>query len=79
MFDKVFATQVGFSSVIVGFCMYMIIKDNDSNTTSVFLPIMTGIISLWFNIHSIPKKNDISITSNNEEHISLLKPSYESV
>lgn len=48
-----FAAQVLFSFTAMIFCMAMIVDNRD---TSVFLPILTSVISVWMPAPVIPKK-----------------------
>jgi hypothetical protein len=46
--DRIFYFQVLLTMLIVGFSMGMIIKNPDSSTMSVFLPILSSNIAIWF-------------------------------
>jgi hypothetical protein len=47
MFDKLFAVQVSFSVITLGFCMGMIIANPEPIRISVFLPIVSHLIGVW--------------------------------
>ena len=53
---SMFASQVVFSFSAMGFCMYMLATNQDSQTTSVYLPIMAGIVSVWMPSPNVPRK-----------------------
>jgi hypothetical protein len=47
MIDKIFWTQLFFSVVAVSFAMTMIAVYPTPESTSIYLPILTGILSTW--------------------------------
>ena len=77
MFDKQFASQVGFSFMTISFCMYMIIHNPEASTISIFLPIICNLVGVFTPTHrSLGKPTDLE--KENEE-TQPLKAMYESV
>lgn len=44
---RIFGVQVFFSAVMVIFCIAQLWLHSDSDTRSVFLPILTSIVGVW--------------------------------
>jgi hypothetical protein len=49
-----FISQFSFSLITVMFCMYKL--GSSSENSSVYLPILSGIISIWIPAPSLPRK-----------------------
>lgn len=76
--DKYFVSQIGFSLLTVGFCMYMIITNPDPSQISIFLPIICNVIGVWTPNASTIKRTFIQ--GSNEEVLPLInKTGYEAV
>ena len=57
-----FAAQVAFTLITMIFSMTMIYEAKDSQTTSIFLPMLTSIVAVWLPSPSVPRKR-ITTTS----------------
>jgi hypothetical protein len=82
MLDKFFISQVGFSIITVGFCMYMIITNPEASNISIFLPIICNIIGVYTPNPSLYKTiNSFTTKGNDEEHLPIINKQtyYEAV
>jgi hypothetical protein len=69
----IFASQLFFSIVGIGFCLQQIVANNTADTRSIFLPILVSFLSYWMPTkNSKPQKNnDLPLTnylSNGSNH-----------
>lgn len=51
-----FFAQVLFSFVTMAFCMSMIFISSNSETTAVFLPILSSVVSVWMPSPKVPPR-----------------------
>lgn len=51
-----FCAQVLFSVLTMVFCMIMIARADSSQTTSIFLPILSGVVSVWMPSPNVPRR-----------------------
>ena len=53
-----FSSQFCFSMITVGFCLYKLGSSTDTETTSIYLPILSSTMSLWLPSPSIKYKRN---------------------
>lgn len=53
--NKIYYTQIFFSFITLSFCIGMIAKDPSTQTSSIYLPILTSIVGVWL---PQPKNNN---------------------
>lgn len=62
----IFASQLFFSVVGIGFCLQQIIDNNTADTRSIYLPILVSFLSYW-----MPTKNSKPPKNPNENQLPL--------
>jgi hypothetical protein len=55
----IFASQLFFSVIGIGFCLQQIVANNTADTRSIYLPILVSFLSYW-----MPTKNSRSKDNN---------------
>jgi hypothetical protein len=51
-----FGTQIGFSLMTSVFCIYKLSVTSDPNVTSIYLPLLSSIVTLWLPMPQIKNK-----------------------
>lgn len=72
--DRIFYFQVLLTILIVGFSMGMIIKSPDSSTMSVFLPILSSNIAIWFQATKSLPLPTLPLANQGTNQITLTTP-----
>jgi predicted nucleic acid binding AN1-type Zn finger protein len=68
----IFASQLFFSIVGIGFCLQQIIANNTADQRSIYLPILVSFLSYWMPTKQSKQKDNLlpitNITSGSSSH-----------
>jgi uncharacterized membrane protein len=66
MENRIFFTQVFFSVLTVSFCIGMIAHNPSTQTSSIYLPIITSVVGVWL---PQPKSTEKANIVPNDENV----------